>query len=565
MSSFIIYFSHQNKPKDNIRFKGFSKAEFSNYSVFYKENKETLVYSFNSEQNFIISGLGINKKGNAGFISEKEWKRFIGNPDEFITELNGHFAGCIFHENKLICFNDILGLRDLYYFQTKDFSIISSSYSNFKELDVNLNISNDYLAGMWQTSIPPFYKTPFNEVKRLGPGGRLEIDYSGKLKHSNKSLKLNSANESEICNTLSVFTSLNHPAKKFSLGLSGGLDSRTLLSILLNVNPDSASHTFGSRELADVQIAKAIAGQENITLRNFDQYQFTIDNIVGLISNYIPFSGLTIPISDLIHIDYHKKLDDDNFGIIDGGFGEIGRRQFLNRFLLNGKKIIAEQNTKAFITNLRIAKADIFSEEYNSLLDEILLKNSEEVWNYMKDVPEDDVFTWLDIFATRFKLPNIYGYGQHTLDQIAVAYMPFAQQEFLSFLLPISTNLKNNGKLYRNIIKHNKPELEKINLVKDYVEYPFGLGTINSHIVRKLKRKFMNITKVDPIKYKMYENLKEYIGDEINSSNVRKNSFYDTNKIESLFNEYYSGNKNKLAELDWWLTFNEWYKIMFVK
>jgi len=103
-----------------------------------------------------------------------------------------------------------------------------------------------------------------------------------------------------------------------------------------------------------------------------------------------------------------------------------------------------------------------------------------------------------------------------------------------------------------------------VRFVKDYIEYPYSFGTISSHVYRKLKRKLNKEITTDPIKYELYNSLKEYISDEIYSKSFLENEIYDHEKIKNIFEEYYSGNKEKLNELDWWLTFNEWYKRVFV-
>ncbi|MDZ7764679.1 MAG: hypothetical protein U5K00_09660 [Melioribacteraceae bacterium] len=127
--------------------------------------------------------------------------------------------------------------------------------------------------------------------------------------------------------------------------------------------------------------------------------------------------------------------------IQDGGFGEIGRRQYLNRFLLNGKKIIAHQKTEEFVNALRIIKADVFQPCFEKELSEKLLIESEFVWENMRDISSNQKELWADMFMTRFKIPNGYSYGQHCLDQYSVAYMPFAQPSLLRLLLALNPRL----------------------------------------------------------------------------------------------------------------------------
>lgn len=565
MSSFfvIINKNHSSAKDHSHLFLGYSKEMSNNIEIYYKGYKDTLLFSFVGEKKFIISGLGIQNSNQPKFLLKSDWEKILDNNVSRVNQLDGHFAGSLIEGGQVYCFNDKLGLREIYYYDDEEVICISTRVDLFNRL-FNLTLSEAYLAGQWLTTCPPFFVSPYNEVKRLQPGGSLVVNQMHKISITNSRLTFTESRIEIIKEEIRKLTLVDYPGKNTSLGLSGGLDSRALLAIMLNNKYDNFwTHTFGSKNMSDVKIAMQIANKMNLNHNRYSSETVSADEAIKFIKNFIPFTGLTIPISDLIHIDYHRKLYDSNLLIQDGGFGEIGRRQYLNKFLLNGKKILAHQRTEEFITALRITKADVFQSSFEKELNEKLLINSEFVWENMRDIPSNQKELWADMFMTRFKIPNGYSYGQHCLDQHSVAYMPFAQPSLLQMLLSLSSVQKKSGKLYRSIIKSNKESLEQINLVKDYVEYPYACGTLSSHVVRKFKRKFGNVKTVDPIKYKLYDNLREYIGDEISSKVVQENSYYDLNKIWYYFDEYYSGNKSVLSQLDWWLTFNEWFKIYY--
>lgn len=120
MSSFLVYYSKQKNILTPEFFNDFSKVEFNNFFILYKDNPNTLTYNFGKSIKYIISGLGISEKNSPRFYTNAEWETLVSNTGDFVTKINGHFAGCIIKENKLICFNDILGLRDLYYVQNEE-------------------------------------------------------------------------------------------------------------------------------------------------------------------------------------------------------------------------------------------------------------------------------------------------------------------------------------------------------------------------------------------------------------------------------------------------------------
>lgn len=562
MSSFLINYSKSDKTGDVKNLPGHSFIKINDFDVFYKNNHQTLALNFDSDPKFIISGVGINNSQQDGFISKEGWKNVLIKRN-FQSKINGHFAGCLINDNEIICFNDILGLREVFYLITKDGFIISSRIDLFKYLIDDLKPSLNYIAGHWLTSMPLFYEAAIKNVKRLTPGCLLKIDTCLKTELNSITPNYIKSSEHKIINTLKHFVKINYPGKTTSLGLSGGLDSRTLLSILSgsSTQQNFQTHTFGSKELSDVKISESIALSQRLTHSVNNTHSVNLETTLKLIKDYLPFTALTVPISDLIHINYHKTISESNKLIIDGGFGEIGRRQYLNKFLLGGRKIINHRNTAGLLKNISLNKGNIFNAEYRTILNRSLTDSSEGVWEKMSDAPTDNIFHWLDLLSIRYRLPNVYSHGQHCLDQISIAYMPFAQKDFLEQLLLFPSRYKINGKLYRKIIKNDNPDLQNYPLVKDYIEYPYSLGTISSHVYRKLKRKVNKEITTDPIKYELYSGLKEYIFDEINSKSFLENEIYDHEKIKNIFEEYYSGNKTKLSELDWWLTFYEWYKI----
>ncbi|MDZ7764680.1 MAG: hypothetical protein U5K00_09665 [Melioribacteraceae bacterium] len=201
-----------------------------------------------------------------------------------------------------------MGLREIFYYDNDETICISTRSCLFKQI-FNLTLSEAYLAGQWLTTCPPYYSTPYNEIERLKPGSTLVVDREHRVNVTNSKLTLIDGGVAEIKQQLKKFTLLRYPGKNTSLGLSGGLDSRTLLAInYFNETESFFTHTFGSENLSDVIIAKQIA--ETFKLKHMQYYSksISVDSTLNLIKTYLPFTGLTVPISDLIHIDFHRKI-----------------------------------------------------------------------------------------------------------------------------------------------------------------------------------------------------------------------------------------------------------------
>ncbi len=87
--------------------------------------------------------------------------------------------------------------------------------------------------------------------------------------------------------------------------------------------------------------------------------------------------------------------------IIDGGFGEIWRREFANRLLLLGRKALLEKDFKRIYSILKHNKADIFSEEVLKEMEKGTIEQIEKLFEEMPDVAKIGPANWIDIFSIR--------------------------------------------------------------------------------------------------------------------------------------------------------------------
>lgn len=94
-----------------------------------------------------------------------------------------------------------------------------------------------------------------------------------------------------------------------SFGLSGGLDSRFLLALLVSEKPDSlALHLFGHPEEPDVRIAKEIARCLALPQEFFDEPLPNADECVRGATEFSRKVHGTVPASGLLKQDHYPKL-----------------------------------------------------------------------------------------------------------------------------------------------------------------------------------------------------------------------------------------------------------------
>lgn len=170
---------------------------------------------------------------------------------EFLEELNGMFVLAFWDEAKkeLLIARDRLGIKPLYYFNTKNRFAFSSELKGLKsiksdlgDLTINQNAVNSFLHLGY---IPqPF--TIFNEVQKFPPGhfgryknGKLEIKeyWSAASKISPEILKDEQVAKIELKNLL--YSSVEYRLKSdvpFGTFLSGGIDSSIVSAIAQEVS-----------------------------------------------------------------------------------------------------------------------------------------------------------------------------------------------------------------------------------------------------------------------------------------------------------------------------------------
>lgn len=133
--------------------------------------------------------------------------------------------------------------------------------------------------------------------------------------------------------------------------------------------------------------------------------------------------------------------------------------------------------------------------------------------------------------------------------------MPFLQPSLIKKISDMPVKLRSNGRLFREIIFANSPQLKKFNLAKGTVTQPFFFNSLQSRIWSMVNKK-MNMNKyIDNKPERMLKNLKEFITDSANSKNVKESGIYNYSKVMGIIENYYNGKKEFQSRLDWWLSF----------
>jgi len=527
-------------------------------------NPNTLSYSRNNSYNkFITSGIGIQYYGEqTKLLTTNDWEQITS--DEEIQRLNGHFALLRWNDNEIKIFTDSLGLRDIYITKLSNGVVLFSTRVDWIVKITKAKLNFKEFGSRWLLFNQISSKSIFENIERITTGTKVIINRLNEEVTASKfnwqptftKIDYSLLDFSKTLQELISFPLINQ--QKFSLSLSGGMDSRVILSYLLNSKyKDWYTHTFGDEKHPDSLVAKKITSNLGVTHEEINMSFPEDGSIIKEIGDYVSGTLVNNAASGFLQLRNYNGLVGRNEIIIDGGFGEIWRREFFNRLLVTGRKALLNNNAKEIIPYLSIHRANIFNEDVKLEMQRGCEEQINNIFSELPNINEIGIENWVDLFAIKTRLVNYYSHEQTRLDSLVMCYMPFAQQFLLNNILNITMEQRKNGKMFRKLIRNNYGSLLKFPLAKGQLSHPFWLNTIQSRIwniaYRKLKLKKYR----DNSSEKLINSLKIFINDRINSRSTKEAGVYNYHKLKNLAQSLHAGNATVINthELDWWLAF----------
>lgn len=241
----------------------------------------------------------------------------------------------------------------------------------------------------------------------------------------------------------------------FDTALSGGYDSRLILSYLFSLNVNPSVHVYGKENDSDVMVAKSIAAGEGFPLNHIDKSlgplnPVDIEQIVDI--NYHFFDGL--PNDGIFDngTDLATRMQRARGGSLslNGGGGEI----FRNFFYLPDRCYSARDVVWSFYSQYDPATiSEIYSaEEYEEALVEKILR--------ALDVPErrltrGEVERIYPIFRCR------YWMGKNTMinNRLGLMHTPLVEPGLVELAGAVPIVHKNFGRLAARLIQTISPKI----------------------------------------------------------------------------------------------------------
>lgn len=522
-----------------------------------------LFYSLNGDnKGFCVAGTGISNDGRiTRLLTTDDWGRIL--EAEKIYEISGHFAGIQFDEKKIVLFTCPFGLRDLYLLKKDNRLHFTTNYHTLFKIETP-ELNPEALGGRWLLYNQLDSDSLFVNYKRLSCGEKLVIDRKtlsirSEFQYPYPALNSEIAGEPvrNFINAINSICSLNkgtgHPIE---LSLSGGLDSRVLLSLLIRIKTPFSAHSFGEPDNPDVAMARQLCERTGVKFTNYTPDELTIESAIQNVRLQAQYSLLNHPSTSPNNLGYYKKVVENGFPvIIDGGFGELWRRQFFYKLSLMGRKAFIRGNRESLIPFLSHHRADIFRAEVLNEMEKGCSKSLDRVFAENPQLETMGIDNWIDLISLRTRLPNYYSQEQTMIDGVAIAIMPFVQKNVLDLLFSTPLELKRNSSMLKRIVRNMAPELTSLPLVKSGTTVPFSLGSLGSRVWSKVSS--VTGKKISPVEdegTKKLVLLKEFVCDLAGSGKVRNSGLLDETKVAGIL-KFYDGDTSKKDELAWLISF----------
>lgn len=525
---------------------------------------------FDSNQNtgwdgWMIVGLGIRwENDGCSFYSASEWSAVLAAAVPNFSQLNGHFVALRYNDREFQVFTDQLGLRTAYAATMASGIVLSTRLDWVARISNNSEIDFEVFGPQWLAFNQISHRSPVRNVIRLGPGSRSRCTATSlESRDALWSPQSGSNDEMEFENILKPFlVPTNVPQEGVSFGLSGGLDSRLMLALFVAMGKRSIQlHVFGDPRNPDVVLSTAIA--RGLKLDHVhEQYTFqSREQLLSQMKEYLAQIYVTNPASGVIDAGAFYEVAKKKSLILDASWAEIARRQCFNRLLIMGSKALKQRNANRISSYLTLERSDIFSHEAIVTMERGLIEQIQWYLDMTADSTSITNEDFADLLAVRTRVPNYSGFEQARTDSFISAYMPFPQPAVLRSVFRLPPHLKRNGRLFRRMIVSHCPQLASFPLAKGGTTYPFWLAPLPAHAWIIAKKK-LGKPFTDMRVYELLETLKEYALDLVHSQKLQTCPAYDVQKVRSLVERYYSGDRHLESRVDWWLSFEIWRQSM---
>jgi hypothetical protein len=402
---------------------------------------------------------------------------YLKNKVDLHERIDGSYNVAIFNSEtkEALIFNDRFGHRQLYYYEDSDIFLFSTEMKAFLAYDsFPREINIDAAADFFNYTYPLGDKTFFKSVKLLRGGHRISYSSDSVAVKKYWDYKF----EAEPAQTLPEMIEEVHDiypdiikkqardAKDIVIPLSGGLDSRFILSHAVQAGYQPHVFTHGRKDCLDHQIAKMVV--KTLGVKNYGFIEIKPSWLIDYCESYVKMSeGMnnTCP-SVLLGISAQYKLPPESTAFINGIFG--GPTNFGSPYYKLSDitdKLTHEEKLKRLSVSLAGGEIDetlyeVFEPEIKRRFRERFTPSIDEEFSHSLSVSplfchQKDVFFIKNRIARHMNQIDCHRYVWH--DHFALA-----DDRLVDFFIKLPANLKPSRRFLKEYFLAKLPELAAI-------------------------------------------------------------------------------------------------------
>ncbi len=461
---------------------------------------------------------------------------------ELRNNAGGGWLSFQYAQQKWEMINDPLGLRDGFIKQENGVIIVSSRLDWLVALSEQTRVDEEAMSELWFFGFVFSDKTWVQDVQRLSQNGQAKGNLTDFLVTRNYFQYKQSEDKISDLNTL-MKKLLQLPikaGKKVSLGLTGGMDCRVLLSYLLKEkSPNLHTHYWGEDGHADTTMFERLTKEFNLPAQRFKQIPFEAEQYFKQAGQYNRLNGFVRP-SHVIQ-NWYNLFDPyfaDKF-VLDGGCGgELMRRNmFMYLYHFKGRDVL-KGDFMPIVQRRKLKSGVCFKEKIAS---DWLASYQSNLLGVLRELPQPKdvgLKNWFDLFYVRIFMSHYYNFDQIYVDQAIKSFMPYVHPKIINTLFSKSLSKRSHAEMPKKLIKMNTPELSNYPLAYGNALYPYYSPYTPTYFWAVYQQKKKKAGDSHPYALVLRAN-EGKIREEIFTAEVKKNGYFDQAYLEKVLSSFF--------------------------
>jgi len=551
-----------------------SAGSISLFEFFKKENN----YFENDQYQLLVEGKGIHYKSEIIFnqdvpIARFLLKKYVELGDTFIEDVHGSYNLLIYNknQNELIIFNDRFGFSYFYYYMDDTvfaFGPELKSFLPYKFFDKSLNYNA--IASFFSSNAILGDETFFEKVKLLPPASKIIVS-NGKLAIKNywsvSFDKKPDLSEDEILDIAykkydeSLKTKLpDNKSAKIIFPLSGGLDSRLLLSLTSKKYNNLLIYTHGDSKCLDYTVAKEVSKTLNLS-RSHRLVEIEPNWMATYAEKTVWLNEAQVNFRNAYLLGIAEQVGPGSHTFVNGIIGAHLSMGSLNFFKEDDIRPISDLSTierrigdvlgfQYSHPYFKYFLKDEFAVEFQKISKKFSLKEFSKYTMHANFSDQIDMFIGFNLGRRMMGNINLNKYFYYDV-------LPFLDEELIDLYSIIPSKLKINHFLYQELFRQKFPEMAKIiwtntrrnlftEIDKSKVANENLIRMKWSHYLRRISRGRIDISDKNSYihREKWLRNNRKFKSTVLNMFEEAEGldiEFLDTNKLKLLLSLHMSG------------------------